>query len=83
MIINARTVKTLESTFVDSDLYTALLPEAFATKIPGCHRSVEALVFTMNLWATALVLPTLLQEIKTTANGRSPVKTGVLPSSTN
>ena len=55
MIVNARTVKTLQSTFVDSDLYTALLQ--------------EALVFTMNLWATALVLPTLLQEIKTTATG--------------
>lgn len=78
-IVNAGAVKALEPTFVDSGLYAVLL-EAFADKVPAVRQAsieaVKAFVSKMNRWATALVLPALLKEIKT--NGKWQVKTGAI-----
>ncbi|EIW85548.1 polyketide synthetase [Coniophora puteana RWD-64-598 SS2] len=77
----ARTGATtaLEPTFVDSGLFAALL-EAFADKAPAVRTAaVEAVreyAATMNPWATALLLPALLHEIKTA--GKWQMKTGSL-----
>jgi elongation factor 3 len=61
-------VKSLEPSFIGSGLYAALL-EAFADKMPAVRTAaVEAVreyVAAMNPWATALILPALLHEIKT------------------
>ncbi|KIJ63287.1 hypothetical protein HYDPIDRAFT_182287 [Hydnomerulius pinastri MD-312] len=71
--------KALEPTFIDSGLYAALI-EGFADKMPAARNTaVEAVrefVATMNPWATALILPALLHEIKTA--GKWQVKTGAL-----
>ncbi|KAH7914089.1 P-loop containing nucleoside triphosphate hydrolase protein [Hygrophoropsis aurantiaca] len=71
--------KALEPTFVDSGLYAALL-EAFADKMPAVRNAaieaVRAFVASMNPWATALLLPALLHEIKTA--GKWQIKTGAL-----
>ena len=76
-IINAGAVKALEPTFIDSGLYTALL-ETFADKMPAVRQTaieaVKAFISKMNPWATALILPALLHEIKN--NGKWQVKTG-------
>ena len=86
MIVNTGAAKALESTFIDSDLQAVLL-EAFADKIPAVRQStievVKAFVSKMNLWATALALPTFLKVINAMANVGSPVKSGVLPLSTS
>ena len=78
-IINAGAVKALEPTFIDSGLYAALL-ETFADKMPAVRQAatnaVKAFVSKMNPWATALVLPALLHEIKN--NGKWQVKTGAI-----
>jgi len=78
-IVNAGAVKALEPTFIDSGLYAALL-EAFADKMPAVRQAatnaVKAFVSKMNPWATALVLPALLNEIKN--NGKWQVKTGAI-----
>ena len=78
-IVNAGAVKALEPTFVESGLYVALL-ETFADKIPAVRQAaiqaVKAFVSNMNCWATALVLPALLKEIKN--NGKWQVKTGAI-----
>ncbi|KAJ7778705.1 P-loop containing nucleoside triphosphate hydrolase protein [Mycena maculata] len=72
-------VKALEPTFIDSGLYAALL-EAFADKMPAVRTAaVEAVreyVAVMNPWATALILPALLHELKTA--GKWQIKTGSL-----
>ncbi|ESK92233.1 elongation factor 3 [Moniliophthora roreri MCA 2997] len=72
-------VKALEPTFVDSGIYAALL-ETFADKMPAVRTAaVEAVreyTAAMNPWATALILPTLLHEIKTA--GKWQIKTGAL-----
>lgn len=72
-------LKALEPLFIDSGLYNALL-ECFADKMPAVRTaSIEALkayVAGMNPWATALVLPALLHEIKTA--GKWQLKTGAL-----
>ena len=71
--------KALEPSFVNSGLYAALL-EAFADKTPAVRTAaVEAVreyAATMNPWATALILPALLHEIKTA--GKWQMKTGSL-----
>ena len=78
-IVNAGAVKALEPTFTTSGLYVALL-ETFADKMPAVrHAAIEAVkafVSKMNPWATALVLPALLNEIKN--NGKWQVKTGAI-----
>ena len=78
-IVNAGAVKALEPTFVDSGLYATLL-ETFADKMPAVRQTaidaVKAFVSKMNPWATALVLPALLNEIKN--NGKWQVKTGAI-----
>ena len=78
-IVNAGAVKALEPTFVDSGLYAALL-ETFADKMPAVRQaSIQALktfVSKMNPWATALLLPALLNGIKN--NGKWQVKTGAI-----
>lgn len=70
-------VKALEPLFIDSGLYAALL-ETFADKMPAARTAavdaVVAYVKAMNPWATALILPALLHEIKTA--GKWQVKTG-------
>ncbi|KAJ7771456.1 P-loop containing nucleoside triphosphate hydrolase protein [Mycena metata] len=72
-------VKSLEPSFIGSGLYAALL-EAFADKMPAVRTAaVEAVreyVAAMNPWATALILPALLHEIKTA--GKWQIKTGAL-----
>lgn len=79
IIVNAGAINALEPTFVDSGLYAALL-EAFADKMPAVRQaSIEAVktfVAKMNPWATALILPALLNEIKN--NGKWQVKTGAI-----
>jgi elongation factor 3 len=71
--------KALEPTFISSGLYAALL-ETFADKMPAVRTAaVEAVreyVSAMNPWATALLLPALLHEIKTA--GKWQIKTGSL-----
>ncbi|KAI5824701.1 hypothetical protein K523DRAFT_284565 [Schizophyllum commune Tattone D] len=78
-LIKGGAVKALEPIFVDSGLYNALL-EAFADKTPAVRtaavEAVREFVAAMNPWATALVLPALLHEIKTA--GKWQVKTGSL-----
>ena len=72
-------VKALEPTFIDSGLFAALL-ETMADKMPAVRtaavEAVRAYVAAMNPWATGLVLPALLHEIKTA--GKWQVKAGSL-----
>ena len=72
-------VKLLEPTFLESGVFAALL-EAFADKMPAVRTAaldaVREYVAAMNPWATALVLPTLLREIKSA--GKWQVKMGAL-----
>jgi elongation factor 3 len=78
-IVNAGAVKALEPTFITSGLYAVLL-ETFADKMPAVRlaavEAVKAFVSKQNPWATALVLPALLNEIKN--NGKWQVKTGAI-----
>jgi len=78
-VVNAGAVKALEPTFIDSGLYASLL-ETFADKMPAVRQTaidaIKAFVSKMNPWATALVLPALLKEIKN--NGKWQVKTGAI-----
>ncbi|EPQ58683.1 hypothetical protein GLOTRDRAFT_115007 [Gloeophyllum trabeum ATCC 11539] len=78
-IVKAGGVKALEPTFIDSGLYAALI-ETFADKMPAVRtaavEAVREFVAAMNPWASALVLPALLHEIKTA--GKWQVKTGAL-----
>lgn len=70
-------IRALEPIFIDSGIYNALL-ETFADKMPAVRTAaVEAVreyVAAMNPWATALILPALLHEIKTA--GKWQIKTG-------
>jgi len=72
-------VRALEPTFIDSGLYAALL-ETMADKMPAVRtaavEAVREFVAAMNPWATALVLPALLHEIKTA--GKWQIKAGSL-----
>ncbi|KAF5373121.1 hypothetical protein D9758_001486 [Tetrapyrgos nigripes] len=72
-------VKALEPTFISSGIYAALL-ETFADKMPApktvAVEAVRVFAASMNPWATALILPALLHEIKTA--GKWQVKTGSL-----
>jgi elongation factor 3 len=72
-------VKALEPSFIGSGIYAALL-EAFADKMPAVRtaavEAVREFVANMNPWATALILPALLHEIKTA--GKWQIKTGSL-----
>ncbi|KIK59042.1 hypothetical protein GYMLUDRAFT_44778 [Collybiopsis luxurians FD-317 M1] len=72
-------VKALEPSFVNSGIYAALL-ETFADKMPAVKtvavEAVREFVAAMNPWATALILPALLHEIKTA--GKWQVKIGAL-----
>ena len=79
VLAKAGATKALEPTFIDSGLYAALV-EGFADKMPAARNAaveaVKAFAATMNPWATALVLPALLHQIKTA--GKWQVKTGAL-----
>ncbi|EDR11215.1 uncharacterized protein LACBIDRAFT_293350 [Laccaria bicolor S238N-H82] len=72
-------IRALEPIFIDSGIYNALL-ETFADKMPAVRTAaVEAVreyVAAMSPWATALILPALLHEIKTA--GKWQIKTGSL-----
>ncbi|KAF9023036.1 hypothetical protein BDZ89DRAFT_1070260 [Hymenopellis radicata] len=72
-------VKALEPIFAESGIYAALL-EAFADKMPAVRtaavEAVREFVSAMNPWATALILPALLHELKTA--GKWQIKTGSL-----
>jgi len=78
-LVNNGAVKSLEPIFIDSGIYAALL-EAFADKMPAVkNAAVEAVrvyVANMNKWATAMILPALLHEIKTA--GKWQMKMGSL-----
>ncbi|KAF8842545.1 polyketide synthetase [Paxillus ammoniavirescens] len=78
-LAQAGAIKALEPTFIDSGLYAALI-EGFADKMPAARNAaVEAVrefAATANPWATALLLPALLHEIRTA--GKWQVKTGAL-----
>ncbi|KAG6332182.1 hypothetical protein ID866_6905 [Astraeus odoratus] len=71
--------KALEPIFVDSGLYDALI-EGFADKMPAARNAaieaVRQFAATMNPWATALILPALLHQIKSA--GKWQIKTGSL-----
>jgi elongation factor 3 len=72
-------VNALEPIFVSSGLLDALL-ETFADKMPAVRtaaiEAVKAFVAAMNPWACSLVLPALLNQIKTA--GKWQVKHGSL-----
>ncbi|KIP08606.1 hypothetical protein PHLGIDRAFT_34896 [Phlebiopsis gigantea 11061_1 CR5-6] len=72
-------ITALEPIFIDSGLYNALL-EGFADKMPAARtaavEAVKKYVSAVNPWATKLVLPALLHEIKTA--GKWQIKTGSL-----
>ena len=72
-------IRALEPLFIDSGIYAALL-ETFADKMPAVRtaaiEAVRAYASAMNPWATRLVLPALLHEIKTA--GKWQIKTGAL-----
>jgi elongation factor 3 len=72
-------VKALEPTFISSGIYAALL-ETFADKMPAVRTAaidaVREYVVAMNPWATPLLLPALLHEIKTA--GKWQIKAGSL-----
>ena len=78
-LARAGATKALEPTFISSGLYAALI-EGFADKMPAARNAAVAAVkefaTTMNPWATALLLPALLHQIKTA--GKWQVKTGAL-----
>jgi elongation factor 3 len=78
-LVKAGAVKALEPVFIESGVYAALL-ETFADKMPAVRtaavEAVREFVAAMNPWATALILPALLHEIKTA--GKWQVKTGSL-----
>jgi elongation factor 3 len=78
-IAKSGAVKALEPTFVNSGIYAALI-ETFADKMPAVRTAaVEAVreyAAAMNPWGTAVILPTLLHEIKTA--GKWQVKIGAL-----
>ena len=78
-LINDGAIKCLEPIFVDSGIYNALL-ETFADKMPAVRtaavEAVRVYVTNMNPWATPLILPALLHEIKSA--GKWQVKTGSL-----
>ena len=79
VLAKASATKALEPTFIDSGLYAALI-EGFADKTPAARNAaVEAVrefAATMNPWATGLLLPSLLHQIKTA--GKWQTKTGAL-----
>lgn len=79
IIAKSPAIKALEPIFVDNGLYAALL-EAFADKMPAVRtaavEAVQQYVSNMNPWATNLVLPALLHEIKTA--GKWQIKIGSL-----
>lgn len=72
-------IKSLEPNFIGSGIYAALL-ETFADKMPAVRtaaiEAVREYVTVMNPWATALILPALLHEIKNA--GKWQIKTGAL-----
>jgi len=78
-LVNNGATKSLEPIFIDSGIYNALL-EAFADKMPAVRtaaiEAVRVYVANMNPWATPLILPALLHEIKTA--GKWQIKTGSL-----
>jgi elongation factor 3 len=78
-LVKSGAVKSLEPIFIDSGIYAALL-ETFADKMPAVRtaavEAVREFVAVMNPWATALVLPALLHQIKTA--GKWQIKTGSL-----
>ncbi|XP_006458613.1 hypothetical protein AGABI2DRAFT_200379 [Agaricus bisporus var. bisporus H97] len=78
-LVKAGGVKALEPIFVEAGIYSALL-EAFADKTPTARTiavdAVREYVAAMNPWATSLILPSLLHEIKTA--GKWQVKIGAL-----
>ncbi|KIM49648.1 hypothetical protein M413DRAFT_60157 [Hebeloma cylindrosporum] len=78
-LVNSGATKSLEPIFIDSGIYSALL-ETFADKMPAVRtaavEAVRAFVAAMNPWATSLILPALLHEIKTA--GKWQIKTGSL-----
>ncbi|KAH0584513.1 Elongation factor 3 [Termitomyces sp. J132] len=78
-LVSAGAVKALEPIFIDSGIYAALI-EAFADKMPAPRtaavEAVRSYVAAMNPWATGLILPALLHEIKTA--GKWQIKTGAL-----
>ncbi|KAF7323317.1 hypothetical protein HMN09_00112500 [Mycena chlorophos] len=71
--------EAIEPTFISSGLFAALL-EGFADKMPAARNAavaaVREYVAAMNPWATALILPALLHQLKTA--GKWQIKTGAL-----
>ncbi|KAF8894808.1 P-loop containing nucleoside triphosphate hydrolase protein [Infundibulicybe gibba] len=79
LLVKSGAIAAIEPTFVSSGIYAALL-ETFADKMPAVRtaaiEAVREFVVAMNPWATALILPALLHEIKTA--GKWQIKTGSL-----
>jgi len=79
LLAKSGAIKALEPTFVESGIYKILL-ETLADKMPAVRTAalsaLREFVAAMNPWATASILPALLNEIKTA--GKWQVKTGAL-----
>ena len=79
LLAKSGAVKALEPTFVESGIYKTLL-ETLADKMPAVRTAalsaLREFAAAMNPWATASILPALLNEIKTA--GKWQVKTGAL-----
>jgi elongation factor 3 len=72
-------VKALEPHFIESGLSAALF-DCFADKVPvvrtAAVRAMQDYVSAMNPWATAIIMPIILNHIKTA--GKWQIKTGSL-----
>ena len=77
--VSKAAANALEPFFIDSGLYAVLI-ETFADKIPAVRtaavEAVSCFVAKANPWAASLLLPVLLNQIKTA--GKWQVKTGAL-----
>jgi len=66
-LVKSGHVQLLEPTFIESGLCATLI-KAFADKMPAVRTAaldaVREYASAMNPWATALIMPTLLREIK-------------------
>jgi len=75
-LVKAGATKALEPIFVPSGIYNGLL-ENFADKAPAARtaaiEAVREYVVSMNVWATPILLPVLLQFIKTAGKWQAKI----------
>lgn len=75
-LVKAGAIKALEPIFVPSGIYNGLL-ENFADKTPAARtaaiEAVREYVVSMNVWATPILLPVLLQFIRTAGKWQAKI----------